>query len=155
MADYRRASTAELRASEDVRLPSRGPAAYFVNYVKDQLVEKYGAGRVFSSGLKVTTTIDLELQKSARKAIETILRNPTAPLHLLRRSRRRPGLYARCSAAATSARASSTSLRRRSASRARRSSRSFSPPRCARASHLDRARVEADLHRCRRPGVEV
>ena len=80
MADYRRASAAELPSPEDVRLPgTRGPAAYFVNYVKDQLVEKYGAGRVFGGGLRVTTTIDLELQKSARKAIETILRNPDGP----------------------------------------------------------------------------
>ena len=80
MADYRRASTAALPSPEDVRLPgTRGPAAYFVNYVKDQLVEKYGAGRVFGGGLKVTTTIDLELQKRARKAIETILRNPDGP----------------------------------------------------------------------------
>ena len=80
MADYRRASTAELASPEDVRLPgTRGPAAYFVNYVKDQLVEKYGAGRVFGGGLRVTTTIDLELQKRARKAIKTILRDPNSP----------------------------------------------------------------------------
>ena len=80
MADYRRASTGALPSPEHVRLPgTRGPAAYFVNYVKDQLVEKYGAGRVFGGGLKVTTTIDLELQESARKAIETILRNPDGP----------------------------------------------------------------------------
>ncbi len=50
-----------------------------MNYVKDQLVEKYGAGRVFGGGLKVTTTIDLELQERARKAIETVLRNPDGP----------------------------------------------------------------------------
>jgi penicillin-binding protein 1A len=80
LADYRRANEAELPSPEDVRLPgTRGPAAYFVNYVKDQLVEKYGAGRVFGGGLKVTTTIDLELQAKARKAIENVLRDPDGP----------------------------------------------------------------------------
>ena len=79
-ADYRRASNAPLPLPEDVRLPgTRGPAAYFVNYVKDQLVEKYGAGRVFGGGLRVTSTIDLELQDRARQAIEKILRNPDGP----------------------------------------------------------------------------
>ena len=79
-ADYRRASNALLPLPEDVRLPgTRGPAAYFVNYVKDQLVEKYGAGRVFGGGLRVTSTIDLELQDLARQAIEKILRNPDGP----------------------------------------------------------------------------
>jgi penicillin-binding protein 1A len=80
LADRRRANEAELPSPEDVRLPgTRGPAAYFVNYVKDQLVEKYGAGKVFGGGLKVTTTIDLGLQASARKAIENVLRNPDGP----------------------------------------------------------------------------
>jgi membrane peptidoglycan carboxypeptidase len=63
-----------------VRLPgTQGPAQYFVNYVKDQLVEKYGAGRVFGYGLRVTTTIDLGLQERARRAIERVLRNPDGP----------------------------------------------------------------------------
>ena len=50
-----------------------------MNYVKDQLVAKYGAGRVFGGGLKVTTTIDLHMQELARQAIERILRNPDGP----------------------------------------------------------------------------
>jgi penicillin-binding protein 1A len=79
-AAYQRALRAELPSPEDVRLPgTRGPAAYFVNYVKDQLVEKYGAGRVFGGGLRVTTTIDLELQERARNAIEKVLRDPDGP----------------------------------------------------------------------------
>src|SRR4029450_3306412 len=51
----------------------------FVNYVKDDLVAKYGAGRVFGGGLKVTTTIDMKLQLKARAAIESVLRNPDGP----------------------------------------------------------------------------
>jgi penicillin-binding protein 1A len=78
--DYERADAKPLPAPDQVRLPgTRGPAQYFVNYVKDQLVEKYGAGRVFGYGLRVTTTIDLSLQERARKAIERVLRNPEGP----------------------------------------------------------------------------
>ncbi len=65
---------------DDIRLPgTQGPAPYFVNYVKDDLVARYGAGRVFGGGLKVTTTIDLDLQLKARAAIESVLRNPDGP----------------------------------------------------------------------------
>jgi penicillin-binding protein 1A len=79
-ADYRRANNAQLPSAEDVRLPGTGgKAQYFVNYVKDQLVDEYGAGRVFGGGLRVTTTIDLNLQAQARAAIEKILRNPDGP----------------------------------------------------------------------------
>ncbi len=77
---HRRAAEAPLPKEEDVRLPDNaGPAQYFVNYVKDQLVAKYGAGRVFGGGLKVQTTIDLKLQQHARRAIERVLRNPNGP----------------------------------------------------------------------------
>ncbi|HEU0247299.1 MAG TPA: penicillin-binding transpeptidase domain-containing protein, partial [Gaiellaceae bacterium] len=78
--DFRRADNAPLPRPEDVRLPGTGgKAQYFVNYVKDQLVEKYGAGRVFGGGLRVTTTIDLKMQQQARTAIEKVLRNPDGP----------------------------------------------------------------------------
>ena len=77
---YRRALETPLPKEDAVRLPDNaGPAQYFVNYVKDQLVAKYGAGRVFGGGLKVTTTIDLHMQQLARQAIERILRNPDGP----------------------------------------------------------------------------
>jgi penicillin-binding protein 1A len=79
-SDYERADAKPLPSQDKVRLPgTRGPAQYFVNYVKDQLVEKYRAGRVFGGGLRVTTTIDLGLQERARKAIERVLRNPDGP----------------------------------------------------------------------------
>ena len=79
-ADFQRANAAPLPDPESVRLPgTRGPAPYFVNYVKEQLVERYGAGRVFGGGLRVVTTIDLDLQEMAREAIEKILPNPDGP----------------------------------------------------------------------------
>jgi penicillin-binding protein 1A len=79
-AQFHEANSAALPSPQDVHLPGRvGPAQYFVNYVKNQLIAKYGAGRVFGGGLKVTTTIDLEMQKKARQAIENVLRNPDGP----------------------------------------------------------------------------
>jgi len=78
--ELRRANATPLPKPEDVRLPgTRGPAPYFVNYVTDQLVARYGAERVFGGGLEVTTTIDLDLQEKAREAIEKILPDPNGP----------------------------------------------------------------------------
>ena len=44
-------------------------APYFADYVKNQLIEAYGARTVFGGGLRVKTTIDLDLQKAAREAV--------------------------------------------------------------------------------------
>jgi penicillin-binding protein 1A len=78
--DFRAAAAAPLPDPDSVRLPgTRGPAPYFVNYVQEQLVERYGAARVFGGGLRVTTTIDLALQEQARKAIEKVLPDPDGP----------------------------------------------------------------------------
>jgi penicillin-binding protein 1A len=75
---FARADKAALPEPTEIRVPGlRAP--YFVNYVTDQLVAEYGAGKVFGGGLKVTTTIDLDLQLKARAAIERVLRNPDGP----------------------------------------------------------------------------
>jgi penicillin-binding protein 1A len=79
-AELDKANATPLPKPEDVRLPgTRGPAPYFVNYVTDQLVARYGGERVFGGGLEVTTTIDLDLQEKAREAVKTVLRDPTGP----------------------------------------------------------------------------
>ncbi len=76
----RESSRAPLPKAGDVRLPgTQGPGQYFVNYVKDQLIAKYGAGRVFGGGLRVTSTIDLNLQETAHRAIESVLKTPGGP----------------------------------------------------------------------------
>jgi penicillin-binding protein 1A len=45
-------------------------APYFVTYVRDILLEKYGANLVYNGGLKVYTTLDLDLQGFAEKAMD-------------------------------------------------------------------------------------
>jgi penicillin-binding protein 1A len=78
--EQRRANATPLPKPEDVRLPgTRGPAPYFVGYVTDQLVARYGAERVFGGGLEVTTTIDLDLQTRAREAIQAVLDDKDGP----------------------------------------------------------------------------
>jgi penicillin-binding protein 1A len=68
--EFRLANRTPLPKPEDVHLPgTQGPAQYFANYVKQLLVDRYGTARVFGGGLKVTTSIDLGLQKLARDAI--------------------------------------------------------------------------------------
>ena len=48
-------------------------APHFVFYVKELLTEKYGAQMVNEGGLKVTTTLDLDIQNFAQQTIQTEL----------------------------------------------------------------------------------
>ena len=56
-----------------------GPAPYFGEYVKQQLIDRFGTACVFGGGMRVRTTIDLGLQKLARAAIAKWLPNPNGP----------------------------------------------------------------------------
>ncbi|MFL5918930.1 MAG: transglycosylase domain-containing protein, partial [Gaiellaceae bacterium] len=90
--DLRQAMRERVPRPEDVRLPGiEGPAPYFVNYVKQQLIEKYGTRRVFGGGLNVQTTIDLRLQKLAREAIQSVLKETNGPSAALVAVRPRTG----------------------------------------------------------------
>ncbi len=76
----RSAARQPLPRPEDVRPPgTQGPAPYFANYVKQQLVDKYGTATVFGGGLQVRTTIDLELQRTAQRAISKWLTDAAGP----------------------------------------------------------------------------
>ena len=50
--------------------------SYFFDYVKSELVKKYGLDRVRRGGLRIDTTIDLRLQKLARNAMDGRLGAP-------------------------------------------------------------------------------
>jgi penicillin-binding protein 1A len=79
-AVYADATRRPMPSPQSIRLPGdQGPAQYFANYVKQQLVDRYGSGRVFGGGLKVYTTIDLKLQKMARNSIGHWLTSPSGP----------------------------------------------------------------------------
>lgn len=62
---------ADTAAGEELNYePETGiQAAHFVMYVKEKLVEKYGESLVERGGLKVTTTLDLDLQNYAQATV--------------------------------------------------------------------------------------
>ena len=49
--------------------PSKQVAPYFVNYVRDKLISKYGHETVYKGGLKIYTTLDLRLQNLANQTL--------------------------------------------------------------------------------------
>jgi penicillin-binding protein 1A len=74
------ANRVALPKAKDVRLPagkSRQP--YFAEYVKQQLVPYYGSGTVFGAGLKIYTSIDLDIQRLAEDAIKKLLPDRHGP----------------------------------------------------------------------------
>jgi penicillin-binding protein 1A len=52
---------------------------FFFDYVRQQLIERYGANTVLQGGLKITTTINLKFQQAARASIQRILGQPGDP----------------------------------------------------------------------------
>jgi penicillin-binding protein 1A len=52
---------------------------FFFDYVKQQLIDKFGVNTVRKGGLEVHTTIDPKLQAAGRKAIDSTLSYPSDP----------------------------------------------------------------------------
>jgi penicillin-binding protein 1A len=79
-AQFRAALKAPMPKPQNVHLSGVvGQAPYFGEYVKSQLIDKFGAKKVFGGGFRVYTTIDLGLQRAARAAIEKWLPSPDGP----------------------------------------------------------------------------
>jgi penicillin-binding protein 1A len=63
-----------LPAPDDVeppRLDSEAP--YFTSWLRQQLVERYGAAKTFFGGLEIKSTLDLKLQAAAEEAVSSYL----------------------------------------------------------------------------------
>lgn len=54
-------------------------APYFTEYVKQELIEKYGVNKVFKGGFEIYTTLDPKMQVYAEEAINEILPDPEDP----------------------------------------------------------------------------
>jgi penicillin-binding protein 1A len=72
--DFISQDTANKAKSVELKLTTRSPgsggeASYFVDYVTQQLIDKYGADAVYKDGLKVYTSLDLNMQRAAEKAM--------------------------------------------------------------------------------------
>lgn len=47
-------------------------ASYFIDYVTQTLIDKYGADAVYKEGLKIYTTLDMDMQKAAEAAVKKL-----------------------------------------------------------------------------------
>ncbi len=76
-AGFLTAAEREQAAAEPLsfrRPGSEQAAPYFVEYVRQLLIAKYGEAMVYKGGLKVTTTLNLDMQRAAEAAFEAGLR---------------------------------------------------------------------------------
>jgi penicillin-binding protein 1A len=79
LREYRDARVQALPAPMDIKPPTvRTQAPYFTTWIRQQLVDEFGARKAFEGGLKVHTTLDLDLQKAAEQAVTKNL-NPAGP----------------------------------------------------------------------------
>lgn len=75
---YIDATTAAKAKNTEIKIANRPAtatpttASYFIDYVTQQLIDKYGADAVYKDGLKVYTSLDLDMQKSAERAMEQL-----------------------------------------------------------------------------------
>lgn len=73
-------STANTTKNIKINLASRSSspeiassiAPYFVDYVTQQLIDKYGADAVYKDGLKIYTTLDIDMQNAAEQAMRNL-----------------------------------------------------------------------------------
>ena len=136
-AEYRERGRRRLPPRNEITPAAQGSAGqpYFTTWVDAAAASTATAdGNVFGGGLKIRTTLDLELQKAAEQAIHGRLAGVGPDARRWSRSTTRPARSGRWSAAPTSSSARSTSPPRATASPARRSSRSPWSPRSRRAS---------------------
>jgi penicillin-binding protein 1A len=76
--NYIDASTARKLKNEKLTLVKpKKPAAtttasYFIDYITQLLIDKYGADAVYKDGLKIYTTLDMDMQKAAETAMEKL-----------------------------------------------------------------------------------
>ena len=70
----RRASSRRCPRPTDIEPPKLdSKAPYFTAWLRQQLVDRYGAAKAFFGGLKVKSTLDLRLQAAAEEAVSSYL----------------------------------------------------------------------------------
>jgi len=66
---FTEATEISVPAPSDIERPAPDSLSpYFTEWLRQQLVDKYGAGRAFGGGLDVKTTLDLDMQEAAESA---------------------------------------------------------------------------------------
>jgi len=68
---YQQHRNDSMPTSSTVKLPrEKSQAPYFADWVRQQVINRYGAQRALEGGLKIHTTIDMPLQQAAQQAIQ-------------------------------------------------------------------------------------
>jgi penicillin-binding protein 1A len=81
---YEESIAQSLPAPKDIEAPHQPlvngiDVGYFTSWVGQQVIARYGAPRAFTGGLKVRTTMDLDLQRAAQNAVNSYLPGPGGP----------------------------------------------------------------------------
>jgi penicillin-binding protein 1A len=81
---YQQSISQALPADKDIQVPTEQTiegidAGYFTSWVQQQVIERYGAPRAFDGGLKIKTTLDIDLQHAAEHAVDAYLESPEGP----------------------------------------------------------------------------
>jgi len=76
--EMQQAKNAELNLGT-VEETAEDRAHYFSLYVRDQLIDRFGASMVYNGGLKVHTTLDTDMQKLAEQTINNKIANGFIP----------------------------------------------------------------------------
>jgi penicillin-binding protein 1A len=77
--EYENAIKQQIITQRPFQETEKGFAPYFVEYVKQILIEKYGVNKVFEGGFNIYTTLDPSMQVAAEDAIKQILPDPEDP----------------------------------------------------------------------------
>lgn len=77
--DYIDADTASKAKAESLKLvnpkeeENDNTASYFIDYVTQEMIDKFGADAVYKEGLKIYVSIDMDMQKAAEQSINSLL----------------------------------------------------------------------------------
>ena len=67
-----KAKKEELKLVKPVKSSESNEASYFIDYVTQKLIDKYGADAVYKDGLKIYTTVDMDMQRAAEAAMKAL-----------------------------------------------------------------------------------
>ena len=67
-----KAKNEKLEIVKPVKKADTTEASYFIDYVTQTLIDKYGADAVYKEGLKIYTTIDMDMQRAAEAALKQL-----------------------------------------------------------------------------------
>lgn len=67
-----KAKKEKLNIVKPVKKKDTSEASYFIEYVTQVLIDKYGADAVYKEGLKIYTTIDMDVQRAAEAAMKKL-----------------------------------------------------------------------------------